>query len=375
MLASTVLVVLPPSVHQAATQVVIASSEPVLAGALGSVDRGMSLAMLRSRIQVKTLASNVISISAQGKTAVQAESTANAVASSYVAYLGSGRLPGRPVQAQALQPATNAKGTPLAVDLLVTGGLGALFGFLAGVIVALAMSRSDRRLRERDEIADSIGAPVLASVPVGRPSDAAGWTRLLTRTTSPEPSMRGACARPSSISGSGTTGDGSSASVGVVSLSSDRNALALGPQLAVFAAAGDPHGLVIGPHRTRTLRPRCAPRVLAPSAAARRSGSLRVTLGAIATTVAGCQDRADRRRRRRRRSFRGSATRCVPPRRCLASRQARRLPSSWPVSRPAPPRTAVTLPESSSRIRIRPTTPLAVSRSWRTSAAENADCA
>ena len=45
--------------------------------------------------------------------------------------------------------------------------------------MSLAIGRKDRRLRERDEIANSIGIPVLASVPVGHPSDAAGWTKLL----------------------------------------------------------------------------------------------------------------------------------------------------------------------------------------------------
>ena len=50
---------------------------------------------------------------------------------------------------------------------------------LIGAIVALAIGRGDQRLRERDEIADAIGVPVLASMPVRHPSDAAGWTRLL----------------------------------------------------------------------------------------------------------------------------------------------------------------------------------------------------
>ena len=42
-----------------------------------------------SRVQVKSLTPRIISISAQGKTAAQAESIANAVANSYVAYISS----------------------------------------------------------------------------------------------------------------------------------------------------------------------------------------------------------------------------------------------------------------------------------------------
>jgi hypothetical protein len=57
--------------------------------------------------------------------------------------------------------------------------------------------------------------------------------------------------------------DGDSVSLGVVSLSSDRGALALGPQLAAFAASqGIPTALVVGPQQdanaAATLRTVCA---------------------------------------------------------------------------------------------------------------------
>ena len=78
-----------------------------------------------------------------------------------------------------LQPATSATGTGPIKALVITGLIGALAGALIGIIVSLAIGRKDRRLRERDDIANSIGIPVLASIPVGHPSDAAGWTRLL----------------------------------------------------------------------------------------------------------------------------------------------------------------------------------------------------
>ena len=68
-----------------------------------------------------------------------------------------------------LERATNATERRCAVRLLITGGLGALLGALIGAIVVLAIGRNDRRLRERDEIADAIGVPVLASIPVRSP--------------------------------------------------------------------------------------------------------------------------------------------------------------------------------------------------------------
>ena len=57
-----------------------------------------------------------------------------------------------------------------------------LLGALLGAVLAALRSRAgrrDRRLRERDEIADSIGVPVLASISVEHPSNAAGWRKLL----------------------------------------------------------------------------------------------------------------------------------------------------------------------------------------------------
>ena len=70
----------------------------------------------------------------------------------------------------------------------------------------------------------------------------------------------------------------SGSSLAVLSLSSDRKALALGPQLAVFAASlGIPTALVVGPQQdtnvTATLRAACA----AP-ASHERSRNLHVTV-------------------------------------------------------------------------------------------------
>jgi capsular polysaccharide biosynthesis protein len=176
-LTSTALVVLPSATRDIRTQAVVASSDPVLSSALRSVRPAMSLQALRSDVQVKSLAPNIISISAQGKTAGQAEGTANAVATSYITFVSTTREV--KAQARLLQSAANVTGTPLPVDLLVTAGLGALLGGLIGAIGALALGLGDRRLRERDAIAGAVGAPVVASIPVDHPANAGRWTRLL----------------------------------------------------------------------------------------------------------------------------------------------------------------------------------------------------
>lgn len=251
--AGQALVILPSNIKDLQTQVVIATSDQVLQSAQQSVDRGLSLEALRKKITAKGLTSNVISITATGPTAGAAENLANSVAQSYISLLSSANGPGGPLQVRMLQSAATATQTPLFVQLLETEAIGLLLGILIGAIVALALSRGDKRLRERDEIADSIGVPVLASIPVAHPSDAAAWARLLEGY---EPAVVHAwrlrtVLRELGLAEAGGTGSGDDGglSVAVLSLAGDPRALALGPQLAVFAASmGIATALLITPH-------------------------------------------------------------------------------------------------------------------------------
>jgi capsular polysaccharide biosynthesis protein len=283
---SKVTVVLPPSAARSiGTQVFIAGSDQVLRDAIQGVSPPVSLATLRSRIKVTDPTSALLQISAKGTTAAQAEDTANAVADSYVSYIGTPGAAGGRIQARVLERATPASATPLPVRLLVTGVIGALIGALIGCIIAFAISRRERRLRRRDQMADAIGVPVLASIPVGHPSNSAGWTRLLEGY---EPkavhawSLRKALHRLglADVRGGGT-------SIAILSLSSDPGALAIGPQLAAFAASlRVPTALAVGPQQdanaTAMLRAACAAMPAIPG----RSGYLRL--------IAGDQHEADR---------------------------------------------------------------------------------
>src|SRR5260221_5029421 len=265
-----------------ATQIVIASSTPVLENALRTADRSMSLQTLQSLVQVTSeVSSDVLSIRAEGTTAAQAEDTANAVANSYVAYVNSPNVPGGQARARVLEPASTATGPSLSSRLPITGGLGAVLGALVGAIAVLAFSHRDRRLRKRDEIADSIGVPVLASVRAVHPSGAAGWTKLLADY---EPGAVDAWRLRKALQHLGLADvnlngpqPGSGWSLEVLSFGFDSGALALGPQLAVFAASrGVPTALVVGPQQdvnaAATLRAACA----APPAPSRPSSQLQV---------------------------------------------------------------------------------------------------
>ncbi|HEY3954196.1 MAG TPA: hypothetical protein VGM53_12535 [Streptosporangiaceae bacterium] len=286
LMSSSALVVLSPSTRDVPTQVLIASSNPVLSRALPRIRPAMTLQELHERIHARNPTPNIISITAQGMTAAQAESMANAVAESYVGYITGTDRATKPVQAQArlLQAADAATGQSLALHLIMNGLPGALIGGVLGAIGVLAASRQDRRLRARDEIANAIGVPVLASLPTGHPTDAARWAKLFENY---QPSVVNAWQLRIALSYLGQAdvapangrGGGERFSIGVVTLSSDRGALALGPQLAVFAASlGIPTTLLIRPQQGTTtaaaLRAACAE----PPPSAQRPRMLRLAV-------------------------------------------------------------------------------------------------
>jgi capsular polysaccharide biosynthesis protein len=295
MLSSEALVnvVLPPSEQAAGptqagvtsvnpaigTQIVIAGSTPVLESALRTLGASMPLATLQRRVQVTNVANtDILTISAEGKTAAQAEEIANAVANSYVATTRNARV--GQVQARVLEAANSASGPSLFSRLPSVGVLGVLVGALVGAIAVLAIYRRDRRLRKRDEIADSIGVPVLASIRVVHPSGAAGWTKLFEGY---EPGAVDAWRLRKALQFLGLTdiklagAQPVALSLEVISFSGDSAALALGPHLAVFAASqGIPTALVVGPQQNvkaaATLQAACA----APPSASRPSSQLQL---------------------------------------------------------------------------------------------------
>jgi len=249
-----------------ATEIVIASSDPVLAGALPKVSPPTSsLQALGNRISVTALnGSDVLSITATGETANQAEDTANAVANSYVAYVSNSTNTAVHAAAKMVEPATTATASKLPEHVGIYAILGALVGAIVGFVICLALGRSSRQLIQRDEIANSIAVPVVASIPVERPSDPGSWARLLEEYE-PDPVHAYWLSKLLWQFGVGDSGTDANAtmSLTVLSLASDPTALALGPQLAAFASTrGIPTALVIGPQQdvnvTATLHTACA---------------------------------------------------------------------------------------------------------------------
>jgi capsular polysaccharide biosynthesis protein len=274
LVASTTLVAFPPSVKDISTEVVIADSDQVLARALRSLSPRPSLSVLQSRVKARSVTNNIVSITAQGNYSDQAEDAATAVTASFIAYLNSNTSAAGKVATKILQAATPATGMQLSVWRAITGGVGAFVGILIGVIAALGLGRGDRRLRWRDEIADAIGVPVLASLSARHPTTASTWARLL-EDYEPGPALSWRLSNALQYlglvdDGRGRRADNGSRSLAVLSVASDKRALSIGPQLAVFAASrGARTELLIDRHSdtnvTATLRAACAAHSKSPT--------------------------------------------------------------------------------------------------------------
>jgi capsular polysaccharide biosynthesis protein len=243
------LVVLPPPPANVAqdtpgtldieTQVFIAMSEPVLTSAGQNQNPRLATKVVRERVDVGAVTPDVIEIKARGTTAQQAIRLANAVAEVYLVYVTTEqKLPGdlgMKTGARVLEEATTASGGNLLVHLGLFGAAGALVGALAGSVAVLARARGDRRLRLRDEIADAVGIPVLASVSSYRTKDVSDWANLLERYT---PSAVDAWSLRKTLHRLGLdVKGGPPVSLAVISFAEDDKALPIGPQLAAFATS------------------------------------------------------------------------------------------------------------------------------------------
>jgi hypothetical protein len=178
------------------------------------------------------------------------------------------------ITARVFVPATSATGESASLQLGLYGGGGALLGALIGFVVAVRRSRSDRRLRLRDEIAEAVGVPVIASIPVDAPVDAAGWGKLFdSYEPGPVNSWRlRAILDRLQVANPAAEGPAGGSAIMVLSVSADRKAVAIGPQLAAFAASiGIKTALVVGPQ----LGEDSAGDLRAAGVARRASGTLR----------------------------------------------------------------------------------------------------
>jgi hypothetical protein len=149
--------------------------------------------------------------------------------------------------AQVIVHPTPARRSNLSLWLAIAVVVGALFALGLSTLVLSIMSRRDRRLRTRDEMADAIGSAVIGSVRTRPQRAAAGWSALLERY---QPSVTDAWSLRQALDHVGL-GDLTVRSTGqnkrgqrarsrvltLITLSHDPRGLAVGPQLASHAAS------------------------------------------------------------------------------------------------------------------------------------------
>jgi capsular polysaccharide biosynthesis protein len=154
--------------------------------------------------------------------------------------VGSGQATGFSV-IQHASPAERMS-VPLTIALFTT--LGAAAALLLVGFVLVLRGRREATLRSRDQVADAIGIPVVASIESGTPRSVAGWTDLLRDYTPDNVEMWTlrqlvrlvTPGHPGSLAADPREADVAPAVV-VITLSDDLRALAVGPQLASFAAS------------------------------------------------------------------------------------------------------------------------------------------
>ena len=302
---SSALVILPTPKPNIQTDTLIAESAPVLTAALPKIGHAMTLTALHQGITATDATGNVISVNATDKTASEAEDDANAVAASFLSFIGSANSPVGAVAGRVFVPASTATSGGAVKQFILYGPIGLVAGLLIGFIVALRKDRGDRRLRTRDEIANSIGVPVLAAVEAAQPGDAQAWLRLLAeyqpdavqawtlRTTLARLRSASGGADPGQNAGPGNGAGGvggpGRTAIAVVSPAADPAALAIGPQLAVFASSlGIPTALIVctqAPGEANTTL-RAAAAAWSPASAA-QANTLRVIAASDADLQGG----------------------------------------------------------------------------------------
>ena len=157
---------------------------------------------------------------------------------------------------KVLERASSATNSAAKSAALNVGG-GILLGLLVGASIVLARDGRDRRLRLRDDIARAAGAPIVAAIATRR-------VQRRRRVARPVRELRSECRRrlePAPRVRSLLTADAEPpAGVTIVTMAGDTAAVAIAPQLAVFAAASGVRTLLVVTGRdpsVATLRQAC----------------------------------------------------------------------------------------------------------------------
>jgi capsular polysaccharide biosynthesis protein len=231
------------------TQVYIVRSTTVLDRAGKSVRPVLSGAQVKQRVKIDAKTSNLIEVRAFSRSAQQAQTLSQAVADAYVATLRDGSTDTADMP-DIVQPAAPATGPSQSRRYLTWGLAVGLLAATGTSLVLLMRRRRDPRVRARDDLADAVGSSLLAVVRGHAQRSVAGWLALFETYEAPSEEawafrqMLRALAGPSESRDSAQSGIRRMPgriehprSLTVIALSGDERAVAVGPQLAVYAAS------------------------------------------------------------------------------------------------------------------------------------------
>jgi capsular polysaccharide biosynthesis protein len=161
--------------------------------------------------------------------------------------------------ASIIQQASPAKRAGLVSRSIIFSAIGLLLALGVAALVLVLLGKRDPRLRYRDEIADALGSPVVASLRSRAPRNIVGWSSLLEDYTPGAVdswALRQTLRQLSIDVGGAPRRHGERGetlahppSITVITLSDDVRALALGPQVAAYAASVGLRTVLVAAHR------------------------------------------------------------------------------------------------------------------------------
>jgi capsular polysaccharide biosynthesis protein len=157
---------------------------------------------------------------------------------------------------KVLESASSASNSAAKAAVLNLAG-GILLGLIIGCSIVLAREGRDRRLRLRDDIARAAGAPIVAAIATRYVHDADEWLALFENY---EASADEGWSLRRAVRSLLTADAEPPAGVTIVTMAGDNAAVAIAPQLAVFAAASGVRTLLVVTGRdpsVATLRQAC----------------------------------------------------------------------------------------------------------------------
>jgi capsular polysaccharide biosynthesis protein len=217
-----------------ADQVLNAQSTAVMHQAGGDV--GLSTEQVAQQVEVTAQADDILWITATSDVPADAAELAHAMGNRLQAYVTKYQGDTPVVEG----PPSSPTRSPAALRTTLFVALGAGLALLAAGVVLVVSGRRERTLLSRDQIADAIGVPVVASLETRPPRSAASWATML-KGYEPDSVSTWTLRQVLRLVTPGAPGSlakltSSSPTVLVLTTARDQPALAAAPQLAAFAA-------------------------------------------------------------------------------------------------------------------------------------------